>query len=99
MWCFSLNDSVFFCYPEVQDLWDSIQNNEYFSSEGLWDVIKQVICSQPIIFFSHVNKYLETLVFWHFVQLRIYKTPDIETPNYLILKRTAHYEVLMHHQN
>ncbi|XP_066368964.1 uncharacterized protein [Miscanthus floridulus] len=48
------------------DLWDSIQNNEYFSSEGLWDVIKQ---------------------------LRIYKTPDIETPNYLILKRTAHYEV------
>lgn len=48
------------------DLWDSIQNNEYFSSEGLWDVFKQ---------------------------LRIYKTPDIETPNYLILKRTAHYEV------
>jgi len=50
----------------VQDLWDSIQNNEYFSSEGLLDVFKQ---------------------------LRIYKTPDIETPNYLILKRTAHYEV------
>ncbi|EER88600.1 uncharacterized protein LOC8082243 [Sorghum bicolor] len=48
------------------DLWDSIQNNEYFSSEGLLDVFKQ---------------------------LRIYKTPDIETPNYLILKRTAHYEV------
>lgn len=36
--------------------------------------------------------------FWHLVQLRIYKTPDIETPNYLILKRTAHYEVLVHHQ-
>ncbi|CAL5053578.1 unnamed protein product [Urochloa decumbens] len=48
------------------DLWDSIQNNEYFSFEGLWDVFKQ---------------------------LRIYKTPDIETPKYLILKRTAHYEV------
>ncbi|WVZ79529.1 hypothetical protein U9M48_027099, partial [Paspalum notatum var. saurae] len=48
------------------DLWDSIQNNEYFSFEGLWDIFKQ---------------------------LRIYKTPDIETPNYLILKRTAHYEV------
>ncbi|CAN6201208.1 unnamed protein product [Urochloa humidicola] len=48
------------------DLWDSIQNNEYFSFEGLQDVIKQ---------------------------LRIYKTPDIETPKYLILKRTAHYEV------
>lgn len=48
------------------DLWDSIQNNEYFSFEGLWDVCKQ---------------------------LRIYKTPDIETPKYLILKRAAHYEV------
>ncbi|XP_039843946.1 uncharacterized protein LOC120703827 [Panicum virgatum] len=48
------------------DLWDSIENNEYFSFEGLWDVFKQ---------------------------LRFYKTPDIETPNYLILKRTAHYEV------
>ncbi|KAF8687676.1 hypothetical protein HU200_042593 [Digitaria exilis] len=48
------------------DLWDSIQNNEYFSFEGLMDVFKQ---------------------------LRIYKTPNIETPNYLILKRTAHYEV------
>ncbi|OEL22425.1 hypothetical protein BAE44_0016554 [Dichanthelium oligosanthes] len=48
------------------DIWDSIQNNEYFSFEGLLDVFKQ---------------------------LRIYKTPDIETPNYLILKRTAHYEV------
>ncbi|CAN6163569.1 unnamed protein product [Urochloa humidicola] len=48
------------------DLWDSIQNNEYFSFEGLWDVFKQ---------------------------LRIYKTPNIETPKYLILKRTAHYEV------
>lgn len=48
------------------DLWDSIQNNEYFSFEGLWDVFKQ---------------------------LRIYKTPDIETPNYLILKRTSNYEV------
>ncbi|XP_062178797.1 uncharacterized protein LOC133883478 [Phragmites australis] len=48
------------------DIWDSIQNNEYFSFEGLWNVFKQ---------------------------LRIYKTPDRETPNYLILKRTANYEV------
>ncbi|KAL6602940.1 hypothetical protein ACP70R_043301 [Stipagrostis hirtigluma subsp. patula] len=48
------------------DLWDSIQNNEYFSFEGLLDVFKQ---------------------------LRIYKNPDIETPNYLILKKTANYEV------
>ncbi|KAG8075386.1 hypothetical protein GUJ93_ZPchr0006g45472 [Zizania palustris] len=48
------------------DIWDSIQNNGYFSFEGLSDVFKQ---------------------------LRIYKTPDIETPNYLILRRTANYEI------
>lgn len=48
------------------DYWDSIQNNNYFSLEGLWDVIRQ---------------------------LRIYKTPDLETPKYEILKRTADYEV------
>ncbi|URE43190.1 SOUL heme-binding protein, partial [Musa troglodytarum] len=48
------------------DLWDSIQNNDYFSLEGLIDVLKQ---------------------------LRIYKTPDLETPKYLILKRTANYEI------
>ncbi|XP_065851508.1 uncharacterized protein [Euphorbia lathyris] len=48
------------------DLWDSIKNNDYFSTEGLWDVFKQ---------------------------LRIYKTPDLETPKYEILKRTANYEV------
>lgn len=27
------------------------------------------------------------------LQLRIYKTPDLETPTYQILKRTANYEV------
>ncbi|XP_040381027.1 uncharacterized protein LOC102710506 [Oryza brachyantha] len=48
------------------DIWDSIQNNEYFSFEGLGDVFKQ---------------------------LRIYKTPDRETPKYLILKRTSNYEI------
>ncbi|KAK4746711.1 hypothetical protein SAY87_025748 [Trapa incisa] len=48
------------------DYWDSIQNNEYFSLEGLLDVFKQ---------------------------LRIYKTPCLETPKYQILKRTANYEV------
>ncbi|CAI9787393.1 unnamed protein product [Fraxinus pennsylvanica] len=48
------------------DYWDSIENNEYFSMEGLRDVVKQ---------------------------LRIYKTPDLETPKYQILKRTANYEV------
>jgi len=84
----------------VQDLWDSIENNEYFSFEGLWDVFKQVI------FHSFINLYFpfhtlqifrDSFFFLHFAQLRFYKTPDIETPNYLILKRTAHYEVLMHH--
>ncbi|KAL5771327.1 hypothetical protein ACOSP7_015481 [Xanthoceras sorbifolium] len=48
------------------DFWDSIESNDYFSLEGLWDVFKQL---------------------W------IYKTPDLETPKYQILKRTANYEV------
>ncbi|XP_057968800.1 uncharacterized protein LOC131158159 isoform X3 [Malania oleifera] len=48
------------------DFWDSIERNNYFSLEGLWDVIRQ---------------------------LRIYKTPDLETPEYQILKRTVNYEV------
>ncbi|XP_078177167.1 SOUL heme-binding family protein isoform X1 [Carex rostrata] len=48
------------------DIWDSIDNNEYFSFEGLVDVLKK---------------------------LRIYKTPDLDTPKYQILKRTANYEV------
>ncbi|MED6132605.1 hypothetical protein PIB30_020615 [Stylosanthes scabra] len=48
------------------DYWDSIEKNDYFSLEGLLDVVKQ---------------------------LRIYKTPDLETPKYQILKRTANYEV------
>ncbi|KAI9125558.1 hypothetical protein K1719_002976 [Acacia pycnantha] len=48
------------------DFWDSIEKNDYFSLEGLWDVFKQ---------------------------LRIYKTPDLESPEYQILKRTANYEV------
>lgn len=48
------------------DQWDSIENNEYFSFEGLLDVARQ---------------------------LRFYKTPDLETPDYQILKRTSKYEV------
>ncbi|XP_014632132.1 uncharacterized protein [Glycine max] len=48
------------------DFWDSIEKNEYFSFEGLLDVIKQ---------------------------LRIYKTPELESPKYQILKRTENYEV------
>uniref|UniRef100_A0A803NDF8 Uncharacterized protein n=1 Tax=Chenopodium quinoa TaxID=63459 RepID=A0A803NDF8_CHEQI len=46
------------------DYWDSIKANDYFSTEGLWDVFRQM-----------------------------YKTPDLETPEYQILKRTADYEV------
>ncbi|XP_027175141.1 uncharacterized protein LOC113774729 [Coffea eugenioides] len=48
------------------DYWDSIKNNDFFSIEGLMDVLKQ---------------------------LQIYKTPELETPKYQILKRTATYEV------
>ncbi|CAH9125036.1 unnamed protein product [Cuscuta epithymum] len=48
------------------DYWDSIVNNDFFSIEGLMDVVKQ---------------------------LRYYKTPDLETPSYHILKRTSSYQV------
>lgn len=48
------------------DLWDSLENNDYFSVEGVFDLVKQ---------------------------LRYYKTPDLDTPKYTILKRTANYEV------
>ncbi|KAM7509433.1 hypothetical protein LguiA_019886 [Lonicera macranthoides] len=64
--------SVMGINPETQkfcshvDYWDSIEKNDYFSLEGLLDVIKQL---------------------W------IYKTPDLETPKYQILRRTSKYEV------
>ncbi|XP_078432326.1 SOUL heme-binding family protein [Wolffia australiana] len=48
------------------DIWDSIQNNDYFSFEGLLDFFKQ---------------------------LRYYKTPELQTPRYEILKRTKDYEI------
>lgn len=34
--------TVFCVLIDVQDLWDSIQNNDYFSVEGAKDVIRQV---------------------------------------------------------
>ncbi|KAL8152520.1 hypothetical protein V2J09_010280 [Rumex salicifolius] len=48
------------------DYWDSIKNNDYFSTEGVLDLVKQ---------------------------LRIYKTPELESPKYQILKRAADYEI------
>nr|GME03113.1 heme-binding-like protein, chloroplastic [Ipomoea batatas] len=48
------------------DYWDSIMSNEFFSIEGLFDVIQQL---------------------W------FYKTPDLETPSYQILKRTASCQI------
>ena len=49
------------------DTWDSIENQEYFSVEGLRDLAGQVA---------------------NFGQ-----TPDLETPQYVTLKRLADYEV------
>lgn len=43
----------------VQDLWDSINNNDYFSLEGLVDVFKQVACLSQLLSWhelsSHIN--------------------------------------------
>lgn len=49
------------------DTWDSIQNQEYFSVEGLRDLVKQA---------SNLSQ-----------------TPQLETPKYTTLKRTAEYEI------
>lgn len=48
------------------DYWDSIKDNEYFSLEGVTDLLKQ---------------------------LQYFKTPDLETPEYKVLKRTSVYEI------
>jgi hypothetical protein len=89
----SLSTILLSWYDVVQDIWDSIQNNEYFSFEGLVEVFKQVTCHQSTLFFIYQS------IIWSwpfdFTQLRYYKTPDIETPNYLVLKKTANYEVLI----
>jgi hypothetical protein len=34
--------TVFFTLIDVQDFWDSIKNNDYFSTEGAMDVFRQV---------------------------------------------------------
>ncbi|KAJ9163156.1 hypothetical protein P3X46_022855 [Hevea brasiliensis] len=54
---------------------------KFCSHLDFWDSIKN-------------NEYFSLEGLWDvFKQLRIYKTPDLETPKYQILKRTASYEV------
>ncbi|XP_031256187.1 heme-binding-like protein At3g10130, chloroplastic isoform X3 [Pistacia vera] len=52
-------------------------------------------CSHVDFWDSIVNNdYFSLEGLWDvFKQLRVYKTPDLETPKYQILKRTANYEV------
>ncbi|XP_055959771.1 uncharacterized protein LOC126665735 isoform X2 [Mercurialis annua] len=57
------------------------ENGKFCSHLDFWDSIKN-------------NDYFSLEGLWEvFKQLRIYKTPDLETPKYLILRRTANYEV------
>jgi len=49
------------------DTWDSIQNQEYFSVEGLRDLVKQAS--------------------------NLAQTPELESPKYTTMKRTAEYEI------
>ncbi|KAJ0030311.1 hypothetical protein Pint_13083 [Pistacia integerrima] len=53
-------------------------------------------CSHVDFWDSIVNNdYFSLEGLWDvFKQLRVYKTPDLETPKYQILKRTANYEVV-----
>lgn len=84
-----------------QDFWDSLKKNDYFSFEGLLEVLKQVsfyftldVCLW-LFFFCESSEICRELLLRRFdiLQLRIYKTPDLESPKYQILKRTANYEV------
>ncbi|XWS26936.1 hypothetical protein CRYUN_Cryun26dG0072900 [Craigia yunnanensis] len=57
------------------------KNGKFCSHVDFWDSIAN-------------NEYFSLEGLWDvFRQLRIYKTPDLETPRYQILKRTANYEV------
>lgn len=57
------------------------ENGKFNSHVDFWDSIKN-------------NEYFSLEGLWDvFKQLRIYKTPDLGTPEYQILKRTANYEV------
>ncbi|KAL9270227.1 hypothetical protein AKJ16_DCAP24812 [Drosera capensis] len=78
------------------DYWDSIQCNEYFSVEGMLDIIKQArsvstsieLC---LLFTLFAIKY--QLDDFLAMQLITITTPDMKTPEYQILKRAADYEV------
>ncbi|XP_021741627.1 uncharacterized protein LOC110707868 isoform X1 [Chenopodium quinoa] len=57
------------------------ETEKFCSHVDYWDSIK-------------ANDYFSLEGLWDvFRQLRMYKTPDLETPKYQILKRTANYEV------
>ncbi|KAF7838642.1 SOUL heme-binding family protein [Senna tora] len=57
------------------------ENGKFCSHVDFWDSIKK-------------NEYFSFEGLWDvFKQLRIYKTPDLESPKYQILKRAANYEV------
>ncbi|XP_015898161.3 uncharacterized protein LOC107431695 isoform X1 [Ziziphus jujuba] len=62
------------------------ETGKFCSHIDFWDSIKE-------------NNYFSVEGLWDvFKQLRIYKTPDLETPKYQILKRTANYEVRKYSQ-
>ncbi|XP_030930906.1 uncharacterized protein LOC115956748 isoform X1 [Quercus lobata] len=57
------------------------ETGKFCSHVDFWDSIKK-------------NDYFSLEALWDVLkQLRIYKTPDLESPKYQILKRTANYEV------
>lgn len=57
------------------------ENGKFCSHVDFWDSLKK-------------NDYFSVEGLWDvFRQLRIYKTPELESPKYQILKRTANYEV------
>ncbi|KAM3761876.1 hypothetical protein ACB098_01G301200 [Castanea mollissima] len=57
------------------------ETGKFCSQVDFWDSIKK-------------NDYFSLEALWDVLkQLRIYKTPDVESPKYQILKRTSNYEV------
>ncbi|XP_068343029.1 uncharacterized protein [Pyrus communis] len=72
--------------------------NGKFCSHVVGPPLSNVIICIDLDFWDSIKKndYFSLQGLLHvFKQLRIYKTPDLETPKYDILKRTANYEVCL----
>jgi len=74
----------------------------YWKYSNRYHSISLLMYAFDIFFSCKSSKIRCELLLWRFdiLQLRIYKTPDLESPKYQTLKKTANYEVnLLIHQH